>query len=285
MPKITLETLQSPIKPTWCPGCGNYGLFKALKDALVELELEEENVLLVYDVGCSGNMADFLRINGIHSLHGRTIPNAIGAKLANPELKVIVIAGDGGTYGEGVNHFLSACRGNHNITMIIHNNYLYSLTTGQASPTTPHGTRTKSTPEGLIEYPFNPLVMALEAHATFVSRGYVGRLPHLKEVLKSAIMHRGVSLVDVLQPCVTFNKSMSYDYFNKLVEEIRADHDITDKQQALELAKQTAKYNIGIFYKDDKTPAYHEQIQGVKYPLFRNFKETVNIDKLIMEAY
>src|SRR5258708_15980829 len=173
---ISKESLASPYFPTWCPGCGNFGVWTAFKNALQELQLPEENVVIVYGVGCSGNMADFNRVYGFHALHGRAIANAIAIKAANHSLKVIVVAGDGDTYGEGLNHFISAIRGNHDITLLVHDNQVYGLTTGQAAPTMEKGRPTKSTPLGAPEAAINPLGLALTADGTFLARGFAGNI-------------------------------------------------------------------------------------------------------------
>ncbi len=262
--KITKKSIKSPITPTWCPGCGNFGILRAFHAALEELELNHEEVVIVYGVGCAPNEADFNRTYGIHGLHGREVPAAIGAKLANHDTKVIVVGGEGDLYGEGANHFLFAARGNHNITMLVHNNWRYSLTTGQASPTTPQGTITKTTPEGLIEMPFNPLQIALTAHATFVAQGFSNNYKQLKEIIKSAIMHRGYSLVDIIQPCVTFNKVHDMNWYRNNIAELEG-HDATDWQAAFDLSSDTReKILTGIYYQNEDLPAYHEQVEQLE---------------------
>jgi 2-oxoglutarate ferredoxin oxidoreductase subunit beta len=282
--KITKKSITSPIEPTWCPGCGNFGILRAFRAALEELELEHENVIIVYGVGCADNEADFNRTYAIHSLHGREIPNAIGAKLANHDTKVIVIGGDGGLYGEGANHFLFAARGNHDITMLVHNNWRYSLTTGQASPTTPQGTVTKTTPEGLIEMPFNPLQIALAAHASFVAQGYANNYKQLKEIIKAAILHRGFSLVDVIQPCVTFNKVHDFKWYKDHVVELK-DHDPSDWQAAFELASsEREKIQTGIYFQNEEIPAYHEQVDQLESKtLIAQWQDRVDIGAVIKD--
>lgn len=262
--KITKQSIKSPIAPTWCPGCGNYGILRSFYAALEELELDHENVVIVYGVGCAPNEADFNRTYGIHGLHGREVPTAIGAKLANHDTKVIVVGGEGDLYGEGANHFLFAARGNHNITMLVHNNWRYSLTTGQASPTTPSGTVTKTTPEGLIEKPFNPLQLALAAHASFVAQGYSGNFKQLKEIIKAAIMHRGFALVDILQPCVTFNKNQDLSWYRDNISEL-TDHDTHDWHKAFAMGgDDRTHFKTGIYFQDTEAPAYHEQLDILK---------------------
>lgn len=283
MPKITKTNVKSPIEPTWCPGCGNFGILRGLYQAMEEMGLKRENVVISYGVGCCDNGADFSLTYGIHSLHGRSVPPTIGAKLANHDLKLISVSGDGGQYGEGLNHMLFAARGNHNITMLVHNNNRYSLTTGQASPTTPQGTVTKTTPEGLIEQPFNPLATALTCHASFVARVYANDRRQLKEILMAAINHRGFALVDMLQPCVTFNKEYDFGWYQEHVEHLPDDHDSGDWNAAMELAtKPAGKLLTGIYYQDEGRPAYHERLEVLeKKPLVDQWQDKVDVSSII----
>lgn len=240
-------------KPTWCPGCGNFGLWMALKGALTKLAVPRENVVIVYGVGCHGNMRDWMHVYGVQGLHGRAIPLAQGIKIANTNLTVIVISGDGDCLGEGGNHFLHAARRNPNITVIIHNNELYSLTTGQASPTAEIGLRTKSTPEGVAEPPINPLAFSILSGGTFAARGFSGDIPGLTEVMEQAVGHKGFSVVDVLQPCVTFDKVHTYEWFRKRVKKVNIPSEkLTDRAYALEKSQEWGDtIPLGVFYKTD----------------------------------
>lgn len=241
--------------PTWCSGCGDWGIGASLKKALVDLDHNPSSVFAVFGIGCSGNMNDFLNVYAIHSLHGRAIPNAIGMKIANHKIPVITIVGDGDCYGEGGNHFLHACRGNHDITIIIHDNGVYGLTTGQVAPTAQKGFKSKSTPAGIIEQPVNPLSLALTQGATFISQAYAGDIPHLIEVIKQAIQHRGMSIVNVLQPCVTFNKINTYEYYHQRVYKLDAKYDIKNFDIALQKSLEsttTEKFPLGILYQLEK---------------------------------
>jgi len=213
------------------------------------------------------------------------VPTAIGVKLANQDIKVIVVGGEGDLYGEGANHFLFAARGNHNITMLVHNNWRYSLTTGQASPTTPTGTITKTTPEGLIEKPFNPLQLALAAHASFVAQGYSGNFKQLKEIIKSAILHRGFALVDILQPCVTFNKNQDLSWYRDNISEL-TDHDTSNWQKAFALSgDDRTHFKTGVYFQDLQTPAYHEQLETLKKgSLLSQWQAERNLEA-VMEDY
>lgn len=254
---ISRDSLESPYFPTWCPGCGNFGVWTALKNALAELQLPEEELVIVYGVGCSGNMADFNRVYGFHALHGRAIANAVAIKTANHRLKVVVVAGDGDTYGEGLNHLISAMRGNHDITVLVHDNQVYGLTTGQAAPTTDKGTRTKSTPAGAPEAPINPLGLALSSDATFIARGFAGNIKHLTSLIKQATEHPGFSLVDMFQPCFTFNKVNTYHYFKERVYDLQPDFVPTDKPAAWTLTFDHQRLPIGVFYQDPQSVPFH----------------------------
>ncbi len=259
MENFTQQTIASPIKPTWCPGCGNFAILAALRQAIEQLAIPQEKLAIFYGIGCSGNMADFNNVYGFHGLHGRAVASAIGAKLANHDLKIIVVGGDGDLYGEGLNHLIGAARGNHDITVLVHNNQMYSLTTGQSSPTTEQGTKTKSTPQGLIEQPLNPLVTALDTGASFVARAYVGQVMQFVEILKAAINHVGFSLVDILQPCPTFNKHNTYQWFaSRVYDMAKEGYQAGDKTQAWQKMQPDQRIPLGIFYQDHR-PAYHQQ--------------------------
>ncbi len=272
------------VKPTWCPGCGNFGIWTALRQALAELNLEPHQVVMSFDIGCCGNGANWHKLYGFHSLHGRPLPVAYAVKLANHDLKVIAISGDGGGYGEGGNHFIHTCRGNVDLTYIIHNNHRYSLTTGQASPTTEHGEKTKSTPDGLIEYPFCGLQVAITCGATFVAQGYADEVVHLKELFKKAIAHPGFSLVDVLQPCVIFNdKDIREQYKAKVYKLEDPGYKPNDKLSAYKKAGETEKLPIGILYQEIR-PTYESQLpQLAKMPLVKQEIKKGEISELLKE--
>ena len=274
----------TPVKPTWCPGCGNFGIYTALRQAWAELGLEPHQVVMSFDIGCCGNGANWYNLYGFHSLHGRPLPVAYAVKLANHELTVIADSGDGGGYGEGTNHFIHTCRGNVDMTYIIHNNHRYSLTTGQASPTTERGEKTKSTPDGLIEAPFNGLQVAITCGATFVAQGYADEVKHLKEIFKKAIKHKGFSLVDVLQPCTIFNAKDIRDQYRQKVYKLEAtDYQSNDKTKAYLKAGEVEKLPIGILYQEDR-PTYESQLpQLAKKPLIKQEVKKVDIGELLKE--
>lgn len=272
--------------PTWCPGCGNYAIWIAMRQALAELKLDPHKVLIVYGVGCSGNDTNFIKTYAWHSLHGRAVPTAVGAKLANKDLTVIVMAGDGDSYGEGLGHFLHALRSNINITYVVHDNKVYGLTTGQTAPTSDRGFKTKSTPSGTLDNPINPLALALAQGISFAARGFSGKADHLKEVFKTAIQHPGFALVDVFQPCVTFNKVNTFQwFFDRLynLDEMKG-YNKNDLKQAMDQAQNWGqKIPYGIFYQTQK-PEYTSSLPQLAGVALAKRPMTVrNISKLLYE--
>ncbi|MBP9691099.1 2-oxoacid ferredoxin oxidoreductase [Candidatus Woesebacteria bacterium] len=254
--------------PTWCPGCGDWGIRVGIKTALQQMELDPSQVLLSFDIGCSGNMNDFLNGYAMHGLHGRAIPTAVGMKTARHDMTAIVIGGDGGLYGEGGNHFLHACRGNHDITVIVHDNMVYGLTTGQAAPTAKKGFQSKSTPHGIIEQSVNPLALAITQGATFVAQGFAGDARLIIDLIKQAVAHKGFSLVNILQPCVTFNKVNTYQYYLQKTYKLEETYDPTDMSAAIakSLEVHQEKFPLGLLYKSER-PANHEQMSQLTEPL------------------
>ncbi|MDP3724173.1 MAG: 2-oxoacid:ferredoxin oxidoreductase subunit beta [bacterium] len=253
-------------KPNWCPGCGDFGIWVAVKMALAQLQLPPHEVVLVADIGCSSKMPYWVKSYGFQGLHGRAVPLATGVKLANQKLNIFIIAGDGGAYGEGGNHFLHACRRNLDMVYIIHDNGVYGLTTGQVAPTAEHGFKTKSSPEPVIEVPFNPLAIAISAGATYVARGFAGDVKHLVSILTSAHQHRGFAVVDVLQPCVTYNHLNTYQYYFQRTYKLDEDtsYNVGDKVAAFQKAQEWGeKIPIGLFYKADRS-LYTDELPQVK---------------------
>jgi 2-oxoglutarate ferredoxin oxidoreductase subunit beta len=247
------KKFEAPNFPTWCPGCGNFGIWTALKQALAELQLEPHKVVIVFGIGCSGNESNFVRAYGFHGLHGRALPVAEGIALANHGLTTVVVGGDGDGYGEGMAHFIHTIRANPNITYLVHNNQVYGLTKGQTSPTSEHGFQTPSTPGGNPDNPVNPISLAISAGAGFVARGFAGDTAHLQTLIVSAIKHRGFSLVDVFQPCVTFNSLNTYAWFYKRVVKMETlNHNPADIQAAwIKSQHGTDQIPIGVFYQHD----------------------------------
>ncbi|MBT4849380.1 2-oxoacid:ferredoxin oxidoreductase subunit beta [Candidatus Parcubacteria bacterium] len=283
---MNLKDFETNYKPTWCPGCGNHAIWIAMRGALAELGLKPENVLIFYGIGCSGNGANFTKSYTWHSLHGRAVPSAIGAKLANKDLTVIVMAGDGDAFGEGLGHFLHAIRGNADITYVVHDNHVYGLTTGQAAPTADKGYKAKSTPAGIIEVPVNPTSLAVTNGGTFVSRGFSGNAKHLKGLFKQAITHKGFSFVDVFQPCVTFNKINTFEWFFDRVYNVDDDatYKNTDKMAAFGKTQEWGKkIPYGVLYKA-KRDTYGSNLPQLKGQALSKRKITTrNLDKLTKE--
>jgi 2-oxoglutarate ferredoxin oxidoreductase subunit beta len=246
------------VKPIWCPGCGDFGVQAGINKALSDLGIPKENAVIVSGIGCSSSMPHPFATYGVHSLHGRLLPVAAGVKLANDDLTVIGAGGDGDGYGIGVGHLVHNARRNVDLTYIVMNNEIYGLTTGQASPTSLFGMKTKSTPFGSIENPENPVGLALASGATYVARAFSGDPMHMAEMIKGAILHKGFSLIDVFSPCVTFNNLNTFDWFRKRVYKLDSvGHDATSISAALERSLEAEKTNwekvpIGLFYKVEK---------------------------------
>ncbi|OIO13208.1 2-oxoacid ferredoxin oxidoreductase [Candidatus Gottesmanbacteria bacterium CG11_big_fil_rev_8_21_14_0_20_37_11] len=247
--------------PTWCPGCGDYGIWASLRTSLNQLGWGAEKYAVVYGVGCSGNMTDFIKCHGFHSLHGRAVPNAEGIKLANHELTVICEVGDGDCYGEGGNHLLHAMRGNADIKVLVHDNRVYGLTTGQTAPTSPSGFKSKSTPQGVIELPVNPLSFAITQGASFVAQGFAGDTIYLIKLITEALSHKGFALLNILQPCVSFNKFYGYAYYKERIYRLEEDnHNPESKEEALKRVMQDeTRIPLGIIYKKER-PTYQDQV-------------------------
>ncbi|TBV80120.1 MAG: 2-oxoacid ferredoxin oxidoreductase [Desulfobulbaceae bacterium] len=261
--QVTIEEY-GKYETAWCPGCGNFGILNSLKQALVACGLAPHQVLLVSGIGQAAKTPHYLKANVFNGLHGRSLPVAIGAKLANPELTVIAESGDGCMYGEGGNHFLAALRRNLDITILTHDNQVYGLTKGQASPTSDQGFATKAQPHGVVATPFNPVAVAVTMGASLVARGYSGMPGHLTKLIAQAIQHRGTALVDILQPCVVFNKVNTYRWYKERCYELNADYDPRDRDQALRTALEFGgRIPLGVIYKTHK-PLFEEQFAVLK---------------------
>jgi 2-oxoglutarate ferredoxin oxidoreductase subunit beta len=269
------------VRPQWCPGCGNYGVLAAVRAALADLGFRREGVVAVAGIGCHGRMTEYLDVNAFHAIHGRAVPVAEGVKLANPKLTVLVHTGDGDAYAIGLSHLLHAARRNVGIKVIVHNNMVYALTTGQAGPTTPRGLKTRSTPYGSVEEPFNPLLLLLASGATFVARGFSDDVQHLKELVKRAILHKGFAVIDVIQPCVTFYDARQWfkERAYKLEDE---SHDPSDFRAALEKSLETERVPLGVIYEVEK-PTFEELVLSREHPppALRNLKVKQPLGKLL----
>jgi 2-oxoglutarate ferredoxin oxidoreductase subunit beta len=262
---VTLEDLKTPAKNTWCPGCGNFGILMSFKRALIQLGFERDQVVIVSGIGCHGKIVNYVNVNGFHGIHGRVLPLATGIKLANPNLTVVGFAGDADCYDEGWGHFSHTIRRNVGITLIVHNNMVLGLTTGQTTATSQKGFKTKSTPFGSISPMLNPIAHALVSNGTFVARGFAGDMMHLNGLMVEAIRHRGFAFIDVFQPCVTFNYLNTYDWFKERVYKLEEEgHDYTDIECALKKSFEWGdRIPIGIFYKEKK-PTYRDNLSHVK---------------------
>ncbi len=252
----------SGVKPVWCPGCGDYGVQAGILKALNDLQIDKSKVVLVSGIGCSSAMPHVFSTYGIHSLHGRVLPVATGVKLANDELTVIGTTGDGDAYGIGVAHLIHTARRNIDLTYVVMDNQIYGLTTGQASPTSLEGAKTKSTPFGDIEEPVNPIALAISAGATYVARGFSGDPAHLAELIKQGIVHKGFALIDVFSPCVSFNTLNTFDWFRQRIYKIEPAYNPGDLSAAFEKATEAERTNwskipIGLFYQVSK-PVYSD---------------------------
>lgn len=257
---MKLEELKTSVEITWCPGCLNHGILLAAKKAIVELvnekKIEKEKIVTITGIGCHAKIYDYLNLSGFYALHGRVLPVGLGMKIANPELTVIGFGGDGDTYAEGVSHFVHSCRYNAEMTMIVHNNQVFALTTGQATPTTEKGFADKSTPKGVKEPALNPIALALVSGASFVARGSALAVEHLKEMMKKGITHPGFALIDVLQPCLVYHDTTQffkehcyqlekegYPFNEALKKALEWDYSLDEK----------AKIPIGIFYQEKRS--------------------------------
>ncbi len=245
---------KSEVKPDWCPGCGDYGVLNSLQKACADLNLDPKDIMVVSGIGCSSNLPGFFNSYGLHTLHGRSLPVASGAKLANHDMTVIVTGGDGDGYGIGVGHFVHSMRRNLDITYIVMDNQIYGLTTGQASPTTERMVKTKSTPQGNLESQLNPIALALAGGASFVGRGFSGEPAQLAELYKKAIKHKGFAIVDVFSPCVTYNKTNTYPWFKERVYKLEDEnHDTTNFDAAMKRAQEWGnRIPIGVFYANER---------------------------------
>lgn len=255
----------------WCPGCGNFPLLTILKQALAELDLRPEEIVTVSGIGQAAKAPHYFRGHVFNGLHGRAIPAAVGIKVANPALHVIVETGDGDCYGEGGNHFTHTIRRNPDITVLIHDNMVYGLTKGQASPTSEKGMKTPVQVAGVILEPFNPIAAAIAGDASFVARASVGDFQQTKEIFKQAVAWKGFALVDVFQPCVVFNKQNTYPWFKEHTYYLDDSHDPLDRNAAFARAIETERLPLGVFYKNpDRTVFETELRRGDAEPLYRH---------------
>jgi 2-oxoglutarate ferredoxin oxidoreductase subunit beta len=272
--------------PAWCPGCGNFGILKSFKDAMVELGIEPYQFTIVSGIGQAGKFPHYLKCNTFNGLHGRTLPVATGIKLANHEMLVIAVAGDGDCYGEGGNHLIHAIRRNSNIKLFVHDNQIYGLTKGQPSPTSMEGTISKNQPFGSFSGQLNPLALSIALDCSFVARGFAGDQLHLKDLMKNAILHKGFALIDILQPCVTFNKVNTYEWYRERVHHIEPGYDPEDRVTAFQKALEWGeRIPVGIIYRNHR-PLLEERIPVIRdAPLIRQSVEIEKLGDTIKEFY
>lgn len=268
----------------WCPGCGNFPILNIMKGVLAEMDIHPTEVVICSGIGQAAKTPHYLRVHYFNGLHGRALPPAIAIKTSNPKLTVIAESGDGDTYGEGGNHFLHTIRRNPDITNIVHNNMIYGLTKGQASPTSEKGMQTPVQVDGVMLEPFNPMAIAIAAGATFVARAFSGDIPQAKEIIKMAIQHKGYALVDVFQPCVVFNKQNTFMWFKEHTYYLGSEHDKRDKAKALTLALNTERMAMGVLYQEENRPSYETVVREGSDPLYQRKLDHEKLDRLI-ETY
>lgn len=286
---VTMKDYASSVMCTWCDGCGDYGIWTSIKQALTELQIPPTQVLLGFDVGCHGNMADKIGGYRFHGLHGRVIPFAAGAKIANMKLPVIAVGGDGASFSEGVTHLVHAIRSNYPIVFILHNNANFGLTTGQASSLTPKGQKMNTSPNGIPERTLPSMDFVFSLEPTFVARGFSGDIPQLTGILKTAINHRGFAFVDVLQACPSYNRFATHEYLLERCYEVATEkHDPTDFVKARKLAIDTEKrIATGILYQNKDVPNFYEELvarRGIETTLTEEV-EKKDITALMQEFF
>ena len=282
--ELPIETYSGPVDPDWCPGCGDFGVLKAVKMAAGKAGVAPKDLVVISGIGCSSNLPGYVHAYGVHSLHGRAVAVATGVRLANIDLKVVITGGDGDGYGIGIGHFIHAMRRNLDLTYVVMDNQIYGLTTGQASPTTMKDMRTKSTPRGNVELPINPIALALVSGATYVARGFSGDPNHMSDLIAGGIQHKGFALIDAFSPCVTYNKLNTYPWFKKRVYKLEEDraYNSTNVRVALEKSFEWGdRIPIGLFYRDEQ-PTYEDSEPAFKRgPLT---KQTLAPDPALFET-
>jgi 2-oxoglutarate/2-oxoacid ferredoxin oxidoreductase subunit beta len=280
---VTLETYRGQV-PAWCPGCGNFAILKAFKDSMVELNIEPHQFTLVSGIGQAAKLPHYTKCNTFNGLHGRPLPVATGIRLANHEMLVIVSSGDGDCYGEGGNHLLAAMRRNINVKLFVHDNQIYGLTKGQPSPTSIEGMVSKNMPFGVIAEQFNPMALAVALDCSFAARGYAADTDHLKGLMKEAVNNKGFALIDILQPCVTFNKVNTYDWYKQRVYHLEPGYDPRDRKAAFAKALEWGdRIPIGVIYRNDR-PTFEDRVPMLAdRPLVRQEFDGTRIQRTIEE--
>lgn len=264
----------------WCPGCGNFGILKVLKQTLAELKIRPQDLVLVSGIGQAAKTPHYINANFFNGLHGRALPPATTIKAVNPGLKVIITSGDGDMYGEGGNHFIHAIRRNPDITVIVHNNMVYGLTKGQASPTSQLGFVTPLQIDGVFEEPFNPLAVSVALNASFVARTSIHDPELTQKIFTEAINHKGFSLVDTFTPCVSFNKSNDWQWYKEHTAVLDHDYDPTDRQAAFAKATESDPWPLGIFYRSPAKPVFEENLFLYRQKNEPLLNRTLNLENL-----
>lgn len=280
MPSI--QDLQTPYFPTWCPGCGNFTIWAAFKNACVKMGWDNTNSVMVAGIGCHGHLVNYTKLTAFEGLHGRALPVASGIKMANNRLNVFVFTGDGDSLAEGGNHFMHTCRRNHELKIFLHDNAIYGLTTGQTSPMTPLGFKSKSTPDGNPDDPISPTTIAITAGASFVARGFAGDIPQLTDLMIKAVEHKGLALLDILQPCVTFNKDYSHAFYRENTYYLGPDHDAANRSEAFKRSIEWGpkKIALGVLYQSTH-PSFESHLKQIaEKPLIENSPERKNLSDL-----
>lgn len=272
--------------PAWCPGCGDFAILATLKEAVVEMGLEPHQFTVVSGIGQASKLPHYMKCNTFNGLHGRTLPVSTGIRLANNKMPVIAVAGDGDCYGEGGNHFIHAIRRNVNVKLFVHDNQIYGLTKGQASPTSMEGMVTKTQPFGVFSEQLNPLAMAIALDCSFVARGFSGDTQHLKELFKEAMGHKGFSLVDILQPCVSFNKVNTFAWYKQRAYHLESEYNPADRIEAFRRALEWGdRIPVGVFYKNQR-PTLEEKVPIIKEtPLVDQPTNLSKLEETLREFY
>ena len=282
---ITLESYRGQA-PAWCPGCGNFAILKAFKDAMVELNLEPHQFTIVSGIGQAAKLPHYTKCNTFNGLHGRALPVATGIRLANHEMPVIVTTGDGDCYGEGGNHLMAAMRRNINVKVFVHDNQIYGLTKGQPSPTTGEGMVTKNMPFGVISEQFNPMALAVALDCGFAGRGYAADTEHLRNLMKEAVNHKGFALIDILQPCVTFNKVNTYEWYKQRVYPVEPDYNPEDRKAAFAKALEWGdRIPIGVIYRNHRLTFEERTPMLAEKPLVHRSFDASRTEKTLEEFY
>jgi 2-oxoglutarate ferredoxin oxidoreductase subunit beta len=274
---IPVRDLKSEVKPIWCPGCGDFGVLNAMLKAVSDLKIDPAHIAIASGIGCSGRFPAFVRTYGFHGVHGRALPLATGIKLANPDLTVFAMSGDGDGFSIGAGHLPHAARRNVDITYLVMDNEIYGLTKGQPSPTSPEGMAQKASPYGTTDQPLNPVAMMLAAGATFVARAFSARPQELTEIIKQGILHPGFAFIEVISPCVTFNDT--YARFKQSAQSIPDSHNGTDRLAGLALALDPARDYLGVFYRDGSIPAHHAALKTVRERAAGTFSLASTLDR------